>query len=208
MNPENKKLVMFDFDGVLVNTLPMAYQIHKDRNNHLTWERFQDFSNGNFVEGIGEAITLGEHVVPDNFHDEYQKNLLTFTIHDILNDTILSLADRYILTVVSSSRSSFIQEFLQKENLAESFTDILGVDIHPSKVFKINSLLDKYNLKSEDAVFITDTLGDVREANECNVASIGVTWGLHDRQTLEKGNPKAVIDNPPELLGTIERILC
>ena len=206
MNPGNKKLVMFDFDGVLVNTLPMAYQIHKDSNAHFTWERFQDFSNGNFVEGIGKAISLGEHIVPDNFHEEYQKNLLTFTIHDILNDTILALADEYIVAIISSSQGSFIQEFLQKENLTECFSDVLGVDIHASKVVKINLLLDRYKVVPNDAIFITDTLGDIREANDCNVSSIGVTWGLHSRETLEKGNPSFIINDPQELLVTIQKI--
>jgi phosphoglycolate phosphatase len=159
------------------------------------------------VDGIGQAILRGTHVVPHTFHEQYQKNLLTFTIHDILHDTVLSLADEYIVTVVSSSRSSFIEEFLRKENLTQCFREILGVDIHPSKVEKINSLLRKYNIQPHDAVFITDTLGDIREANECGVFSIGVTWGLHDRGTLAKGTPKAIIDNPQELLEAVQKIL-
>lgn len=79
--------------------------------------------------------------------------------------------------------------------------------MHGSKIIKINSILKKYNIEPNDTVFITDTLGDIKEAKECGVKSIAVTWGLHDRETLEKGNPVAIIDDPRELLRVIEKVL-
>jgi phosphoglycolate phosphatase len=84
---------------------------------------------------------------------------------------------------------------------------VLGYDFHTSKVVKINYLLDKYKISPENSVFITDTLGDVREANECNVKSIGVTWGLHKEDTLKMGNPEKIIENPIDLFDAIEEIL-
>ncbi|MFZ3015756.1 MAG: HAD hydrolase-like protein, partial [Minisyncoccia bacterium] len=59
----------------------------------------------------------------------------------------------------------------------------------------------------KDVVFITDSLGDILEGNECGVKSIGVTWGLHGRETLKKGNPVAIIDDPRDLEGVINNVL-
>ena len=56
MSLENKKLVMFDFDGVLVNTLDIRYRLHKDVNENLTFERFNSFSEGNFHEEMAKAV--------------------------------------------------------------------------------------------------------------------------------------------------------
>jgi phosphoglycolate phosphatase-like HAD superfamily hydrolase len=56
-------------------------------------------------------------------------------------------------------------------------------------------------------VFVTDTLGDVMEAHQAGVKSIGVLWGLHDRTTLERGKPEVIIDDPSQLEETVERVL-
>lgn len=202
-----QKIVMFDFDGVLVNTLDFAYEIHKEVNESFTYKQFQDFSNGNFFEGMGKAIEEGKHNLPDDFWLHYEKNITKMNIHDILDKSVIELSKTYKLTVVSSTRTDMIDSFLEKENIKKYFTDILGADIHKSKVTKIKMLLDKYSISPKDAVFITDTLGDILEANECGVPSIAVTWGLHEKYTLEKGNPAKIIENPLYLVDAVKEIL-
>jgi tRNA nucleotidyltransferase (CCA-adding enzyme) len=204
---QNKKLVIFDFDGVLVDTLEFSYQIHKSKNNNLTWERFQEFSNGNFHDGIESDIKKGKLAIPDDFYGQYKKGLEALAMHDILHNCILFLATNYRLAIVSSTKDEYITNFLIKENIAEYFSDILGVDIHKNKTIKIQMILEKYNLISRDAVLITDSLGDILEANECHVPSVAVTWGIHGQANLVKGNPASIIDNPQDLVGTIENIL-
>jgi phosphoglycolate phosphatase-like HAD superfamily hydrolase len=207
MIQRNKKLVMFDFDGVLVNTTEMSYQIHKIKNKDLTWERFQEYASGNIFTGLFKAIEEGRHIPSDDFAGEYKKRLAMFTIHDIMHEVILSLAVKYRLVIISSTFSSSIIEFLKRENISECFSDVLGCDTHMSKVIKIKLMLEKYSVLPRDSVFITDTLGDIKEAHECVVPSIGVTWGLHTKEMLEKGNPTAVIDDPIILVPTIENVL-
>ena len=207
MNQKNKKLVIFDFDGVLINTLDFSYKIHKVKNPHFTWERFQSYSDGNFHDGYNNAVKNGEHIQPDDFHGKYKDELIPLTIQEVLRTTIISISNNYTLAVVSSSMGSVIKDFLSKENLNEYFLDILGFDIHTSKVIKIKSLLEKHNLSSNEAVLITDTLGDILEANECNVASIGVTWGLHNKEKLQKGNPAIIVDDPQDLVRAIENVV-
>jgi len=108
--------------------------------------------------------------------------------------------------IVSSSSTKCINDFLLKEKI-DNFSDVLGTDIHKSKIIKINTLLEKYNINPNDAVFITDSLGDILEGNVCGVKSIGVTWGIHPKENLEKGNPIAVISDPRDLLECIKNVL-
>ncbi len=200
------KLIIFDFDGVLVNTEKLSYQIQTIKNKDFTWERFQEYSFGNFHESYDKAVKEGKHIPADDFYGSYKKGLGVMTIQDVLHDAILSLASNYRLAIISSTNSSFISDFLAKESLSPCFSDILGADIHISKVFKINAILKKYDLSSNEAVLVTDTLGDIKEANECKVRSIAVTWGLHDRAVLEKGNPVKIIDDPQNLIKAIQEI--
>lgn len=205
---ENKKLIIFDFDGVLVNTVNLWFDIHKQVNKDHTWEEYQVMSHGNFINEQKNLVEKGSYIHNPTGEEQYEKALhKEYSVGDILHDAILHLANSYTICIVSSGSNKIISGFIKKENLDTCFSDILGWENHSSKVVKINSLLEKYNFKSEDAVFITDTLGDIKEGNECGVACIGVTWGLHDNEILSKGNPKAIIDNPQDLVPTIENVL-
>lgn len=207
MEKENKKIVMFDFDGVIINTLEFSYQIHKINNKDLTWERFQDFSNGNFHDGFERALKEENFISIGNFYDHYDKNLIKLNIHEVIQNALLFLASKYKLVIISSTHATQICNFLKKENILECFEDVLGHDTHKSKVVKIKSVLVKYDAKPDDCVFITDTLGDIKEANECNVPSIGVTWGLHAHAKLSEGNPVSIIDDPMNLVSAIQNVL-
>jgi phosphoglycolate phosphatase len=207
MNPKNKKLVIFDFDGVLVNTLDFAFASYKELNKDFTWEKFQDFSNGNFHETVGSEINDGFCSPEDKKWDEiYSRHIRDLKVVDIIVETIKKLSLNYFLAIVSSTSTQCINDFLLKEKIT-NFSDILGTDVHKSKIIKINSLLEKYIIKPDCAVFITDSLGDILEGNACGIKSIGVTWGIHDKKTLEKGKPIAIIDDPRDLLETIQNVL-
>ena len=191
----------------MADTQELCYKIHKDVNGNLTWEQFRVFSEGNFYEGIEKAVNKDSYVNPHNFFELYEKGLSVINIRDIIKDSVIQLSQKYTQAIVSACGTLFISNFLDKENITKCFSDILGSDVHTSKVIKIASLLKKYDVDPNDAVFITDTLGDILEAKKCDVKSIGVTWGLHKKETLEKGNPIVIIDDPRDLENTINNVL-
>lgn len=203
----SKKLILFDFDGVLINTPELTYRLIREDNNHFTWERFKEVSHGNFIEGMVKLAREENYKLPQDFFEKYDKNLETISIHEILRSTILFLAKTYTLYVVSSSSASSIKKFLQQEKIENEFADILGMELHESKVVKIQHILEKEKKGPQDAVFVTDTLGDILEAGKCSVKSIGVTWGLHPEETLLQGHPAKIIDDPQELISAIEAVL-
>ena len=65
-------------------------------------------------------------------------------------------------------------------------------------------IFETYGIGADDCVFITDTLGDMREAKEHAVGTIGVSWGFHPHATLEKGIPFRIVDQPSELPDAIQ----
>lgn len=194
-----KKLVIFDFDGVLVRTADIGYTLHTKHNPHLSREYFTNFSNGNFMENLEKAIAEDGYSFPEGWDDEYNAELLKLSSHEVINGLVRDLSREHTLVIVSSSHSRHIKDFVRQEGIEECFAEILGSDTHVSKVVKINRLLEEHSLPPEDVVFITDTLGDIREGNACNVKSIGVTWGTHDTETLQKGLPYRIVDTVPEL---------
>lgn len=120
-------------------------------------------------------------------------------------DVIKELHKDNRMVVISSTISSPIQDYLNKHDLSRYFDKIYGGDVHKSKILKVKMAFAEFNLIAGDCLFITDTLGDMREAAKVGVRSIGVTWGFQRRDTLQKGNPIAIVDSPEELLSVIKK---
>jgi phosphoglycolate phosphatase len=200
-----KKLVIFDFDGVLVDTLGIAYSIDKESNENLSVDEFKSFFESNVYDAKRTDGT------PVNYRHDYDSVYISRTrelkIPEILKIITRDLSSDYILSIISSTTSASINHILQREGVLTLFQDVAGRDIHRSKVFKIKMLLEKYKIKPENAVFITDTVGDITEARECGVKSVAVTWGFHDEKTLRKGEPDAIVNSPENLIKSIKEIL-
>ncbi|MEK7588451.1 MAG: HAD hydrolase-like protein [Patescibacteria group bacterium] len=203
---QSKKLVLFDFDGVLIDTLMVCYGINTFVNEDLSLEEYKGFFDGN-IHDAKRTNGKAKEGHP-NFHEEYRNKTRELVIPQVLKDSVKFLASKYTLVIVSSTPTISIKKILEREGLEDCFKDVLGADVHASKVIKINSMLEKYKINSVDALFITDTLGDIREAFSCGVVSIGVTWGFQERETLAKGNPKIILENPEDLTKGVESILC
>lgn len=140
------------------------------------------------------------------------KKLVIFDYNGVLNredlkETVVTLSFQYLLAVVSSSPDKYIIDYLESEGMENYFNEISGSDVHKSKVVKINLILEKYKVSPKDTVFITDSLYDILDGNSCGVKSIGVTWGLHDKNELNKGNPIVIIDDVTKLLSAIQNVL-
>ncbi|MFA7191966.1 MAG: HAD hydrolase-like protein [Candidatus Paceibacterota bacterium] len=205
MKDDIKKIVMFDFDGVLVDTLIPCYEISQEFNEDLSLDFYKTCFDGNIFDSLSK--NEGKFNKHPDFDFHYEIKTRGLKIPQELKDIIKELSFKFNICIISSTPTDLIKKIIDRENISEYFTEILGRDIHINKVYKIKMILNKYSLESDSAVFITDTLGDIREGTDCGVKSIAVTWGFHDRKNLEKGCPAYIIDNPNDLTQAVENIL-
>jgi len=127
------------------------------------------------------------------------------TLFPGIKAAIKELSDAYKLIVVSSTISAPINELLAKFDLSSFFIEVMGYEVQSSKVEKIKMVFSKYQTSAADCVFVTDTLGDIREAEKTGVGAVGVSWGFHDRETLLRGQPFAIVDSPAALPEAISK---
>ncbi|KKR07431.1 MAG: phosphoglycolate phosphatase, phosphoglycolate phosphatase [Parcubacteria group bacterium GW2011_GWC1_39_29] len=193
--------ILFDFDGVIADSFQPAFEVNKMMCPHLTEDQYRRRFEGNINdwEKVDEKHTdQCRHDI--KFFDEYipkMKNQVTVVPE--MAKVIGDLAKLYNLIIVSSTITSPIQDFMEKYNLPAYFTEIMGNDVHRSKVEKIKMIFTKYSVTPKECVFITDTLGDIREATQTQVGAIGVSWGFHAHKTLVSGNPFRIVDKPEDL---------
>ncbi len=198
-----KKAVIFDFDGVIADTFEFHREHFKEYLDvSLSKKEYQDWQRGNVYDGKGKVssedlIRYFKMIVEDH------KNVKIF---QGMSELIKKLKDDYDLFIVTSSSDINTINWLKKENIFDCFMEILGVEFDRSKVVKLNHILEKYELEKDDVLFVTDTSGDVFEANKVGVKSIAVTWGFHDREILAESEPFAYVDNVEELGRKVESL--
>lgn len=64
-------------------------------------------------------------------------------------------------------------------------------------------LFQKYRYSPADCLFVTDTLGDILEAQEVGVRTVAVDFGYHPRSLLEEGEPWKIISEFSTLLDLV-----
>ena len=113
----------------------------------------------------------------------------------------------YRLFIISNGEERGINNVLETVGVKDHFEAIYGHNTHKSKVAKFEKIRDEFSVVLDDAIFITDTLGDVREAKKLGVRTIAETFGFHNRERLKQGRPYAIVDTWDEIEGEIRQLL-
>ena len=194
------KAIIFDFDGVLGDTYDISFDIMKTIDKNLTEQAFKDHFKGNVYRE--NKIKFEQKDIPLFF--EKQKQRFTSKHLFPLKKVLEKLKKNFQLFVISSTIDENVKHFLEIGNYDRFFQKILGATTHRSKVRKFEMIFKQFNLKPEECLFVTDTVGDIVEAKEINVKTIGVTWGYHEKELLLDQKPLAIAHNAEELLNIID----
>lgn len=193
------KHICFDFDGVILDSV----QIHLDTLREVfgleyTREEYAFFLDGNFTDS--EIGTLDWDKYHEALGPKYENTYFDSEIVAAL--TKLSLS--YTLSINSTAGDEMLCQICKTNNVNHLFTQIWGSHVIRYKTDKFKKLITDHELSPGEIIFVTDTLGDIREANEVGVPTIAITGGYHDRDRLEQGSTIAIVDSWSELLGIID----
>lgn len=203
-----KKYILFDFDGVIIDSFHSSFGINKKIRPGVQEQQYRDFFNGN----IYEAVTKPDEEKMQNdsvrqFFHHYELACDNLSYFKGMPEVIKELSSDYTLIIISSTVGSIIEYFLCCHNLRNYFVSIMGPEVEYNKTKKIEMVFEKFKTTAKHCLFITDTLGDIKEARKVKVDSLAVAWGYHSVATLELGNPLAIADQPSDLPKLVRTFL-
>ncbi len=202
--PDKKiKAIVFDFDGVIHNTFDLAYNANKKADSEISEEEYRSYFDGNLFEKLDKKF--GSEV-KDKFRGIEYEYFQELILDEEVREEIEKLKEDYDLYIISSNLIKNLNFYFEKNNFKNIFQEVLTAESHKSKVEKFKMLFNKYNLDPESCIFITDTLGDILEANKVGVKSIAVDFGYHGRERLEKGSPMKIVSNFKDIRKIMESI--
>ncbi len=202
---DKEKIIIFDFDGVFVDD----FDFHKRHIQDFLGIKFDDkafydIHSGNVYEDDNIGLELGEFDTV-GYHKFIRDELLMLSMVEGMAEVVKKVQEIAQSFVVSSGSENNIHDFFVTNGVCENLCTIYGVETSPSKEKKFEKILNETGIMADNIIFVTDTLGDIREANTMGIASIAVTWGFHREVTLLEGGPFAIARKVGDITNLIEQ---
>jgi phosphoglycolate phosphatase-like HAD superfamily hydrolase len=181
------KHIVFDFDWVISDTYELNYKLTQLERPNITREEHRNLFLGNIFEELKKmpASALSKEELMEYKNTIFYPQKRACSLYPNIYQVLKKLSQTFDLSINTSSSADEIQLYLSHNNLDHIFSDILGSEFSKSKVQKFAYIMEKYNLKKSDMIFVTDTVGDVKEASAFWILSLVVTYGYMQRHCFD-----------------------
>ncbi|WP_201606172.1 phosphoglycolate phosphatase [Psychrobacter immobilis] len=221
----NKQLLIFDFDGTLIDSVPdladatnaMLTTLGKDTYPIETIRNW--IGNGSRL--LVERALVGKVEVADGeltgeeadhaeqiFFEAY-KNLSgskTVAYPDV-DDGLKKLhAAGYTLALVTNKPIRFVPKILQSFGWQDLFSEVMGGDSLAVKKPDPTPLLhvcETLNISVEQSVMIGDSRNDMLAGQNANMDTLGLSYGYNYGQDIRELNPTEAFDHFADLVAWI-----
>ncbi len=216
-----KKLVIFDLDGTLLNTID---DLGAAANYALEKCGYPAHSLSAYPLFVGNGVTkLLERVLPEDVrNNENIENLRKYFLeyydahntnntapYDGIVELLKSLSEKGVKLAVASNKyhtavvkliNHYFGEF--QWVAIEGQKDDYPIKPDPSIVFEI---LSKCPTPKSDVLYVGDSGVDMDTARRACVDSVGVTWGFRPLKELQKHYADKIVENPMQILDIVTK---
>ena len=216
---QNKKLLIFDLDGTLINSIPdLTAAINKTLShfnlNSFTIEEVTPFIGNGAKMLVKRAFeTSSNHTIEvkaleealDYFKNVYQENVCEHTfLYPGVKETLQELKNRgYTLAICTNKPYRFVEPILEKLEIKAFFALWLGEESLAEKKpnpMPLLHLARELKASPEECLMIGDSKNDIVAAKNASMDSIGLSYGYNYNENIKDYNPELVLDNFKHLL--------
>lgn len=214
------KLVMFDLDGTLLDSVPdlgaavdaMLLQLGRPPAGI---ERVRDWVGNGALVLVRRALAGGlEHDGVDEceaeralalFLEAYAGGHALTTVYPGVIGTLEWLAQRDVpLAVITNKPERFVRPLLQEKGLDRFFGWIVGGDTLPRQKPAPDGLLHvmaSVGVSADACLFIGDSRTDIQAARAAGMRCVGLRYGYNHGRPIDEENPDLALDQLGQLIG-------
>lgn len=214
-----KKLVIFDLDGTLLNTIA---DLANATNHALSQLGFGMHPLESYPTFVGNGIRkLFERALPATrnnpewvekvrelfipYYDAH--NADDTSVYDGIQDLLDELQKRGIKIAVASNKYQSATEKLMRHYFPTiTFVSVLGqrdgIPVKPDPSI-VHSILEISGTEPSETLYIGDSGVDMQTAKNAGVESVGVTWGFRPIEELKANEANHIVNLPKEILQYI-----
>ncbi len=209
INMKNKSLIIFDWDGTLMDSVGLIV----DAMRYAAEKHGLTVSDEATKSIIGIALVDAFPMLFPNDSDKYDELLATYSEYyvkhcdnDKLFDGIKELiqdlhAQGKTLAIATGKKRKGLQRVLPNSGIEAFFITTKTADETAGKPnpLMLEQILVETGTRIENAVFIGDSIHDIRMANAIQMDSIAVSYGCETAEILAKEHPTKLVTTINEL---------
>lgn len=205
-------LILFDFDGVLADTLDDLLQFGQEVCDELGVQHHVVKEDLSSLEVMSFA-TFGKQLdVPNALIDTFVQRCLEKVaqkesppaIFAGLAEVVRELSARHVLGIVTTNTAHNVNAFLAQYKLADCIRAIYGLEQPGSKAEKISQARNQFAAAGEAVFMIGDAVSDIYAAKQASVKSIAVSWGHQSLDRLVSAGADLSVHSTSELVALFE----
>ena len=206
--------ILFDFDGVLADTLADLINFGQEACTRLGFTRTPTSADLDALETMS-FIDYGRQLkLPAQYIDEFVSLCLQMfnqrprppKIFEGMGQVVKEVAKRNAIAIVTGNSSSAVDTFLTEYGLGEYVKLTIGVEQEGTRAEKIKRAIAELAQSAESAYMVGDSVSDIRAAREATIKSIAVSWGHQSPSKLMSANPDYLVRSPQELLELLNSV--
>lgn len=215
MNFKDKELLIFDFDGTLINSVPDLTLATNMLLRHyklaaLTIEEVTPFI-GNGAKALAKRAlkySKPEQEITDELLDDALNIYVaaykeiscqeTYLYPGVLDTLKYLQAKGYKMMICTNKPYEFIEPILDKLEIKQYFDSWIGENSLPEKKpsgAPLLHLAEEINTTKEKCIMVGDSKNDILSAQNAGMDSIGVSYGYNYNENIADYKPTIVLDN-------------
>lgn len=216
------KVIGFDLDGTLVNTLPdLTLVVNSMFAEHglptttpekvLTWiGKGADIFFQNAIAYTGKIFNSENLIQMRVSFDKYYATYICkeSILYPNVKTTLETLkAKGFTLVVITNKPTKLVEPVLSAFGIYELFSETLGGQSLPKIKPNPDPLLwicEKFHIQPSEMLFVGDSENDVLAAKAAGCDVIGLTYGYNYNIPIEKTNPTFVVNEFSDVLKIVD----
>jgi phosphoglycolate phosphatase len=203
------KLIVWDFDGTLADSLPATLNIFNRLAPELGYKPLTDLAaaRGTPMRQLLKQQGISLWRLPRlvrKFQAAAAEEADQLKLATGLPAALTAIAASGVrLGVLSSNREDNIRRCLRANGAEGHFAFVVGYPRLFGKGKALKRILRAERLTRADVLYVGDELRDVEAAKKAGVKVAAVTWGFHTTELLRTGKPDFVVTDAQELVRLI-----
>ena len=211
-----KKLVIFDLDGTLLNTIADLAHSTNYALNKLGYPTHEiekyNFMVGNGIDKLFERALPEEEKSKENVLRVRKEFVPYYDIHNAddsrpypgIPELLSYLQNAGVQIAVASNKyqaatQKLVDHYFPEIHFTAVFGQREGVKVKPDPII-VSDILEVAKVAKEEVLYVGDSGVDMQTAHNGGLTACGVTWGFRSRQELEDAGADHLADTP-EALG-------
>ena len=210
----HKPVLIFDFDGTIVDSMKYILQVVNELATTYRFEKIKEEDVAKLrkynMQKLFDHIKLPFYKKPFFIYSVRKKiaqNIHRVELFPGIKEVLIQLKiNRHPLAILTNNSRNTVKKFLKINNL-EIFDYIYAeniISIWFGKYRLINKFLRQNHIANENAIYIGDEIEDIKNARKSKIKIISVCWGYNSCDALKEHHPDYIATVPQDILEILK----